>query len=254
MPLKRFRVEKLMRDQMPGILRCKGIFVHEKFMEQDEFITKLKEKLREEAQELIQAKNAHELTEELADLFEVMYAFSKAAEIPLDEIEKKRLEKRKTKGGFDKKICTQFVDIEEAHPSIEYYKDYPLIEEKPNCLFCQRAHAEVEFLGIFSHCYAIKDKYPVSKGHTLIIPHEHTENWFTASEEVRLDMMKAMHLLKAKLDLYYRPQGYNIGINCGEMAGQSVMHLHLHLIPRYDGDMENPKGGVRGVIPSKQKY
>ena len=100
----------------------------------------------------------------------------------------------------------------------------------------------------------IKDQFPVSNGHILIIPHAHTDNWFTAKEEVRLEIMKVLHLMKKQLDLEYNPQGYNIGANCGEVAGQSVIHLHLHLIPRYQGDMENPKGGVRGVIPSKQKY
>lgn len=127
---------------------------------------------------------------------------------------------------------------------------------RPDCLFCRFARQEkdVEIFANFKHCYAIKDQFPVSRGHILIIPYEHTENWFTASEEVRLDIMKALHLIKDRLDLEYNPQGYNIGANCGETAGQTVMHLHLHLIPRYRGDMENPKGGVRGVIPSKQKY
>jgi diadenosine tetraphosphate (Ap4A) HIT family hydrolase len=127
---------------------------------------------------------------------------------------------------------------------------------KPGCLFCQiaRREREAKILEVFPHCYAIKDEFPVSKGHILIIPNEHTENWFTAREEVRLDMIKALHLLKKRLDAEYNPHGYNIGMNCGEAAGQTVMHLHLHLIPRYWGDMENPKGGVRGVIPSKQKY
>ena len=146
---------------------------------------------------------------------------------------------------------------------MKHEEDHPKLENKlqektheSNCLFCQfsRKEKEVEIYENFLHCYAIKDQYPVSHGHILIIPHEHTENWFTAREEVRNDMMKALHLLKSKLDFEYRPQGYNIGANCGEVAGQSVMHLHLHLIPRYQGDMENPKGGVRGVIPSKQKY
>ncbi len=127
---------------------------------------------------------------------------------------------------------------------------------QPNCLFCQFASGEkpVEFFEKFKHCYAIKDRYPVSNGHLLIIPYEHTDNWFTAKEEVRLDMMRALHLLKDRLDAQCNPQGYNIGANCGEVAGQTVMHLHFHLIPRYLGDMEDPKGGVRGVIPSKQKY
>lgn len=199
----------------------------------------------------------------MADLLEVIYSLAKATGISLEEIEKERLVKQKAKGGFDRKIYNPYVDIEEANPSIEYYlkktDHYPLMETVPyksDCLFCQmaRREREVQFLEIFSHCYAIKDEYPVSNGHVLIIPKEHTENWFTAREEVRLDMMKALHLLKARLDSEYQPHGYNIGANCGEVAGQSVMHLHLHLIPRYRGDMENPKGGVRGVIPSKQKY
>lgn len=126
----------------------------------------------------------------------------------------------------------------------------------PECLFCQiaRREREAKILAAYTHCYVIKDEFPVSNGHILIIPHEHTENWFTAREEVRLDMMKALHEMKDRLDLECAPDGYNIGVNCGLAAGQSVMHLHLHLIPRYKGDMENPKGGVRGVIPSKQKY
>jgi len=77
---------------------------------------------------------------------------------------------------------------------------------------------------------------------------------FTANEEVQKDIMKALNAMKIVLDAEYNPDGYNIGANCGKDAGQSVMHLHVHLIPRYKGDMEDPKGGVRGVIPSKQKY
>jgi diadenosine tetraphosphate (Ap4A) HIT family hydrolase/predicted house-cleaning noncanonical NTP pyrophosphatase (MazG superfamily) len=263
MALKRFRVEKLIRDHLPDIMRNKGILVHERVMEQDEFIAKLHDKLQEEAKEIKHAKDKAELADELADMLEVIYALSMATGISLEQIEKARLAKLEAKGGFDRKIYNSSVEIEEANPSIEYYlkkpQQYPLIETatyQPNCLFCQfsRREKEVKLLETFSHCYAIKDEYPVSKGHVLIIPKEHTENWFTSREEIRLDMVKALHLLKARLDLEYKPQGYNIGANCGEAAGQSVMHLHLHLIPRYQGDMENPKGGVRGVIPSKQKY
>jgi diadenosine tetraphosphate (Ap4A) HIT family hydrolase len=67
-------------------------------------------------------------------------------------------------------------------------------------------------------------------------------------------MIRALLILKARLDLELNPHGYNFGANCGAPAGQTIMHLHLHLIPRYSGDMENPKGGVRGVIPEKQHY
>lgn len=127
---------------------------------------------------------------------------------------------------------------------------------QPNCLFCQISISakEIPIIAKFQHCYAIKDQYPVSPGHILIIPYQHTENWFTAAEEVRLDMLKALDKMKELLDKEYSPQGYNIGANCGKVAGQSIMHLHLHVIPRYKDDMEDPKGGVRGVIPSKQKY
>lgn len=263
MSLKRFKVDKLIRDHLPEMMRNKGILVYERTMEQDEFIEKLKNKLQEEAEEAKNATNEKELTEELADMLEVIYALSKATGTSLEQIEKVRLAKQKTKGGFDKRIYNPYVEIEDSNPSIEYYlkkaEQYPLVESvihQFDCLFCQFAsrEKEVEFLKTFSHCYAIKDQYPVSNGHVLIIPNEHTENWFTAREEVRLDMIEALHFLKSQLDLDYRPHGYNIGANCGEVAGQSVMHLHLHLIPRYKGDMENPKGGVRGVIPSKQQY
>ena len=100
----------------------------------------------------------------------------------------------------------------------------------------------------------LKDQFPVSNGHLLIIPYEHTENWFTASDSVRADMMQALQLMKELLDIEFSPDGYNIGMNCGVAAGQTIMHLHLHLIPRYIGDIEDAKGGIRGVIPSKQKY
>ena len=141
-----------------------------------------------------------------------------------------------------------------------YYHQFPTIavksEQSSTCLFCKipRQETNVAIIAKFKHCYAIKDAYPVSNGHTVIIPYEHTENWFTASDEVRLDIMEALLKIKANLDAEYNPDGYNIGVNCGKIAGQSIMHLHVHLIPRYKGDMDDPKGGVRGVIPSKQKY
>lgn len=130
------------------------------------------------------------------------------------------------------------------------------LNEKKPCLFCQigKKETNVEIVAEFEHCYVIKDKFPVSKGHCLIIPYVHTDNWFTASQEIQQDIMQALSHMKAKLDAEYHPDGYNIGANCGETAGQTVMHLHVHLIPRYQGDMADPRGGVRGVIPSKQNY
>lgn len=263
MLFKRFKIEKLIRDHLPSNLRKKGIVLNERIMDQEEFIIKLKDKLQEEAEEVKSSQNLEDLSEELADMLEVIQSIAKAAGLSMYHIEQKRLEKLKTKGGFDCKIYCNCVDIEENNPAITYYlervQQYPEIncsELDAECIFCQIARQEkrVELLAKFKHCYAIKDQFPVSKGHVLIIPNEHTENWFTATDEVRSDIIRALHFMKDQLDKEYKPHGYNIGANCGEVAGQSIMHLHVHLIPRYKFDMEDPKGGVRGVIPSKQKY
>ncbi len=120
-----------------------------------------------------------------------------------------------------------------------------------DCIFCQKLAPSIE---TFAHCYAIWDQFPVSPGHLLIIPHEHTPDWFTASDVIRQDMLQALLSLKTQLDKSHKPSGYNIGANCGTSAGQTIFHLHLHLIPRYDGDTPYPRGGVRGVIPTKQSY
>lgn len=125
-----------------------------------------------------------------------------------------------------------------------------------NCIFCQMAQKtrKIEFIAEFNHCFVIKDQYPVSPGHLLVIPHQHFEHWFAAPLEVKNEMITILDQLKRLLDEEYHPDGYNIGLNCGRAAGQTVMHLHLHLIPRFNGDMQDPRGGVRGVIPSRQKY
>ena len=101
---------------------------------------------------------------------------------------------------------------------------------------------------------AFYDRFPVSNGHILIIPKEHYETYFDLPLEVRNDMLSLLDQMKLKLDEKYKPSGYNIGINSGASAGQTVFHCHIHLIPRYDGDMDDPRGGVRGVKPDKQKY
>ena len=101
---------------------------------------------------------------------------------------------------------------------------------------------------------AILDGYPVSKGHTLLIPKRHCQTYFDLNFIEIESLGVTICVVKRLLDAKYHPDGYNIGINCGEAAGQSVMHCHIHIIPRYKGDCENPRGGVRGVIPSKQNY
>ena len=118
------------------------------------------------------------------------------------------------------------------------------------CPFCDHSHSFLES----SLALARLDKYPVSPGHTLVTTKRHISSYFEASlEEVR-GLWQLVGEVKQYLDSQHKPTGYNIGINVGSDAGQTVMHMHVHIIPRYKGDMEDPRGGVRGVIPNKQKY
>ena len=121
------------------------------------------------------------------------------------------------------------------------------------CPFCFLS-ADVDIVCEMQTCVAFYDKYPVSPGHTLIIPKRHVSSYFDLSPQERQDMDTMLQYVKQILDKQYHPDGYNIGVNVNEAAGQTVFHVHMHLIPRYHGDVPNPKGGVRGVIPDRQKY
>jgi diadenosine tetraphosphate (Ap4A) HIT family hydrolase len=100
----------------------------------------------------------------------------------------------------------------------------------------------------------IRDGYPVSPGHTLVIPKRHIGSWFEITPEEQSAMLDLLGRAKAVLGEEFKPDGYNIGINDGPTAGQTVPHLHMHLIPRYEGDLDDPRGGVRWIIPGKAKY
>ncbi|QLG89579.1 HIT family protein [Chitinibacter bivalviorum] len=102
--------------------------------------------------------------------------------------------------------------------------------------------------------YVIRDGFPVSPGHTLIISHRHIGSFFELSRQERDDLLELLDKAKLVLDQDFKPNAYNIGINDGSAAGQTVPHLHIHLIPRFDGDMADPRGGVRYVIPEKADY
>jgi len=102
--------------------------------------------------------------------------------------------------------------------------------------------------------FAIPDGYPVSAGHTLVIPKRPVPTWFEATEAERHALMALVEEVKALLDASHQPDGYNIGINIGAAAGQTVMHLHVHVIPRYVGDVPDPRGGVRHVMPGRGNY
>ncbi len=100
----------------------------------------------------------------------------------------------------------------------------------------------------------IRDAYPVSPGHSLVIPRRHIGSWFEASPEEGSALLELLEDAKTMADAEHHPDSYNIGINDGPAAGQTVPHLHMHLIPRFRGDVPDPRGGVRWVIAEKAKY
>ncbi len=102
--------------------------------------------------------------------------------------------------------------------------------------------------------FAIYDKFPVNPGYALVIPRRHCENYFDLSQEEQLACVVALNHIKGIIQKKYKPDGFNIGVNAGSVAGQTIGHVHIHLIPRYRGDVADPEGGVRGVIPEKRKY
>lgn len=135
------------------------------------------------------------------------------------------------------------------------YRHYNQMPRKYSvwCPFCNLSR-RVEIICETASCVAFYDGYPVSPGHALIIPKRHVANYFDLTYREREAMNLMLQFVKQRIDEKYHPDGYNVGININEAAGQSVFHVHMHLIPRYKGDVEKPKGGVRGVIPSKQNY
>lgn len=121
------------------------------------------------------------------------------------------------------------------------------------CIFCKKI-INKEYVFENELAVAFFDGFPVSKGHMLIIPKRHVETYFDITLEEASAMKELVDKVKNFLDKEYHPDGYNIGLNCGEYAGQTVMHCHMHVIPRYKGDIENPRGGVRKIIQSDSKY
>lgn len=120
------------------------------------------------------------------------------------------------------------------------------------CPFCNPLNEEVVLAN--NLCYARYDKYPVSPGHLLLIPFRHIPALFDATDAEQIALLALLREAKALLDGELHPDGYNIGVNVGPAAGQTVMHLHVHVIPRYAGDVDDPRGGVRGAIPEKRVY
>jgi ATP adenylyltransferase len=126
-------------------------------------------------------------------------------------------------------------------------------DRQDGCLFC--VVRSNELLDENEFCYASKDAHPVTQQHTLIIPKRHVVDYFDLTELEVAAIHQMLIAIRNRIkndDLTVN--GFNIGVNVGKIAGQSIPHVHVHLIPRRQGDVENPQGGVRGVIPGKQKY
>jgi diadenosine tetraphosphate (Ap4A) HIT family hydrolase len=104
------------------------------------------------------------------------------------------------------------------------------------------------------HAFALEDLYPVSVGHTLIVVRRHLANVFDLNREELEAVVRLIRSSRARIECEYHPAGYNIGVNSGRAAGQTIMHVHFHVIPRYPGDSPNPVGGVRNVLPGKGDY
>jgi len=117
----------------------------------------------------------------------------------------------------------------------------------PGCPFCNPAAEEIILRNELA--YARTDRFPVSSGHLLVIPFRHYQSFFDSTPAERSALMDLVVRAKGYIEERHHPDGYNIGVNIGRYAGQAVMHVHLHVIPRYRGDAKGRRGGVRWVIP-----
>ena len=124
--------------------------------------------------------------------------------------------------------------------------------EPVKCPFCNPIAEDI--VARNDLCYALWDRFPVSKGHLLVIPFRHVTDYFTMTVEEKHAVLALIDECKAVIEENFTPAGYNIGFNVGVAAGQTVMHCHCHVIPRYVGDVPDARGGIRGVVPRKRGY
>ncbi len=121
-----------------------------------------------------------------------------------------------------------------------------------NCFFCSLDPSRI--LDSNAYCFMIRDDFPISPGHTLIIPKRHVGSFFELDAAEQHALLALLDSAKKSLDIEYQPDTYNLGLNDGPAAGQSIPHVHFHLIPRYAGDCDDPRGGVRWIVPAKANY
>ncbi len=127
------------------------------------------------------------------------------------------------------------------------------MNEDAQCLFCDRIRTGI-LIAANESAVAFPDAFPVSPGHVLIVPRRHEFDYFALTWEEQAAMWRLAAIVRDHLDQAWTPDGYNLGINIGSAAGQTVAHTHLHVIPRYIADVEDPRGGIRWILPARARY
>lgn len=122
----------------------------------------------------------------------------------------------------------------------------------PDCPFCRPA-AEA-LVARDDHVFVLWDGFPISPGHALVTPARHAASWADLTRMERMAMLDGIDIARQAIEREHSPDGYNFGINDGKAAGQTIMHVHLHVIPRYAGDSADPRGGIRWIMPDKARY
>lgn len=121
------------------------------------------------------------------------------------------------------------------------------------CIFCSRL-ADGNTVAENGLAVAFEDAFPLNPGHCLVVPRRHEPDFLALAPEEQTAMWALVEQVRRYIEAGWRPDGYTIGVNCGEAAGQTVAHAHLHVIPRHHGDVADPRGGIRGIIPEKARY
>ena len=122
----------------------------------------------------------------------------------------------------------------------------------PKCAFCNLSDERIWLSS--DTCIAIRDGFPVSQGHTLVIPNRHVALFASLPRDEQISVWEMVEKVRGRLMSEFDPDGFNVGLNDGAAAGQTIPHVHVHIIPRWEGDVEDPRGGIRWVIPEKARY
>jgi ATP adenylyltransferase len=147
---------------------------------------------------------------------------------------------------LDTELTNQATSLEDAEVPANF---------ETGCLFCELPPEKFEVIDENDLCMTLRDSYPVTEGHCLIIPRRHVDNYFDMNPQEVAAATELMHRARKRLQTEDPTiSGFNIGTNAGKSAGQSVFHAHIHFMPRRDGDQENPQGGVRKIFPEKAHY